>query len=49
MRVFKSSPGVAAGLGLAVFASLATASELSVRVGQPLGQKGKNRLPSNRR
>ena len=38
MRVFKSSPGVAAGLGLAVFASLATASELSVRVGQPLGQ-----------
>jgi hypothetical protein len=38
MRVFRKSPVVAAGLGLAVFVGLATASELSVRLGQPPGQ-----------
>ena len=38
MRVFRKSPVVAAGLGLAVFVGVATASELSVRRGQPLGQ-----------
>ena len=38
MRVFRKFPVVAAGLGLAVFVGLATASELSVRRGQPPGQ-----------
>ena len=38
MRVFRKSPVVAAALGLAVFVGVATASELSVRRGQPLGQ-----------
>ena len=38
MRVFRKYPVVAAALGLAVFVGVATASELSVRRGQPLGQ-----------